>query len=296
MFYLRALIISVSFLLAGSLDFVQDTNQSTAPQNSTSTPAVNVYPDTADGLRELLQRLVAAIQKDDAQDTSQILQNMVLPDYETWFMQVFGADFGAKIAEHYAESLKSSAPSISSSLRGVVQEGRTNISAKRYAPTDASDQNLFVPALKNAMLLPTTVYEAYAFKELPGTWRFPGFFFYVNGGFRFVSTYALSDVPGVMLSRIRVGSSAQAASITHMVQPVYPTLAKMQHVQGAVMLHAIIGRDGKIVNLEYLGGPPLLKDAAVDAVRQWIYKPTVLQGQAVEVDTTITVVFALGGH
>jgi TonB family protein len=296
MAFLRFALISLISILASSLVSAQETSQSTAAQNPAGVLATNPYPDTTDGLRDALQLLVAAIQKNDTQETSRITESMVLPDYKTWFVQVFGADSGARIAEAYGESLKSSASSVSNSLRGVVQDGRVNISAKRYAPADATEENLFVPPLKNAMLRPTTLYEAYAFKELPMTWRFPGFFFYVAGGFRFVSTYALRDVPGVILSRVRVSGNAQAALITHMVQPVYPTLAKMQHVQGSVMLHAIIGRDGRIAHLECLGGPPLLKDAAIDAVRQWIYKPTVVQGQPVEVDTTITVVFALGGH
>jgi len=62
-----------------------------------------------------------------------------------------------------------------------------------------------------------------------------------------------------------------------------------------VVLHAIIAKDGTIQQLEYVSGPPLLMRAAMDAVREWRYKPTLLNGDAVEVDTTIQVVFTLGG-
>ena len=218
---------------------------------------------------------------------------MVLPDYKAWFVQVFGANSGPKLADLYAESLKGAGPSVSDSLRGVVLKGRTNISVKRYEPADETVQEFYVLPLRNAMQVPTTIYEASAFKDLPATWTFPGFFFYVNGGFRFVGLYAFRGAPGVVPTRVRVGGNVQAASITHMVHPVYPSIAERQHVQGTVVLHAIIGRDGKIMYLEYLGGPALLKDAAIDAVRQWIYKPTLFQGQPVEVDTAISVVFAL---
>jgi protein TonB len=61
------------------------------------------------------------------------------------------------------------------------------------------------------------------------------------------------------------------------------------------MLHAIISKDGSVESLEYISGPQLLMKNAMDAVRQWRYKPTMLNGEPVEVDTTISVVFTLGG-
>lgn len=76
--------------------------------------------------------------------------------------------------------------------------------------------------------------------------------------------------------------------------PIYPQLAKQAHIEGTVVLHAIIAKDGTISNLQFISGHPLLMKAAIDAVRQWQYKPTLLNGESVEVDTTITVVFTLG--
>lgn len=95
--------------------------------------------------------------------------------------------------------------------------------------------------------------------------------------------------------RIRVGGNVQAAALTRQVQPVYPQIARTAHIQGTVMLHAIIAKDGTIQELTYVSGPALLMRAAMDAVRQWRYKPTLLNGEPVEVDTTIQVVFTLGG-
>ncbi len=77
------------------------------------------------------------------------------------------------------------------------------------------------------------------------------------------------------------------------VQPVYPQTAIITHTQGAVTLRAIIGRDGVIRQLQVERGSPLLINAAVEAVRQWRYRPFSLNGQAVEVETEITVVFTL---
>lgn len=96
-------------------------------------------------------------------------------------------------------------------------------------------------------------------------------------------------------SRIRVGGNVQQASLIRQVQPSYPPLAKAAHVSGTVVLHAIIAKDGTIEHLEFQSGPAMLMTAAMDAVRQWRYKPTMLNGEPVEVDTQITVVFTLGG-
>lgn len=96
-------------------------------------------------------------------------------------------------------------------------------------------------------------------------------------------------------SRIRVGGNVQQASLIRQVQPSYPPLAKAAHVSGTVVLHAIISKDGTIQQLEYVSGPAMLMNSALDAVRQWRYKPTMLNGEPVEVDTQITVVFTLGG-
>ncbi len=95
-------------------------------------------------------------------------------------------------------------------------------------------------------------------------------------------------------SRIRVGGSVESASLINKVTPQYPPIAKTAHVSGTVVLHAVISKEGTIQELQYVSGPPLLMKAAMDAVKEWRYKPTTLNGEPVEVDTTIDVVFTLG--
>jgi protein TonB len=95
--------------------------------------------------------------------------------------------------------------------------------------------------------------------------------------------------------RIPVGGNVQSASLIHKIQPIYPPLAKQARIQGTVRLHAIIAKDGSIQELQVMSGHALLQQAALDAVRQWRYRPTLLNGEPVEVDTTIDVIFSLGG-
>jgi len=79
------------------------------------------------------------------------------------------------------------------------------------------------------------------------------------------------------------------------VQPDYPSLARQVRVQGQVILRAVISREGTIENLQVLSGHPMLVRAAVDAVRQWKYRPYLLNGEPVEVETEVKVNFILSG-
>jgi protein TonB len=83
------------------------------------------------------------------------------------------------------------------------------------------------------------------------------------------------------------------ASLIHRVQPDYPPIAKLMRLSGSVLLLAVIGTDGEVHEIEVLSGNAILADAARAAVRQWRYRPTLLSGQAVEVETQITVNFVL---
>jgi periplasmic protein TonB len=93
--------------------------------------------------------------------------------------------------------------------------------------------------------------------------------------------------------RIRVGGNVQAAMAIRAPKPSYPPLAKQARIQGVVRLNAVIGKDGTIQDLKAASGHPLLVPAALEAVRQWLYKPTLLNGEPVEVVTVIDVNFTL---
>jgi periplasmic protein TonB len=96
------------------------------------------------------------------------------------------------------------------------------------------------------------------------------------------------------VTRIKRGGEVQHANLVHQVKPTYPPLARTVRVQGRVVLEAIIDREGRVENLKVLSGHPLLIPAAFEAVQQWRYRPTLLNGQPVEVLTQVTVNFSLG--
>jgi protein TonB len=92
---------------------------------------------------------------------------------------------------------------------------------------------------------------------------------------------------------LKVGGNVQAANLIKKVTPIYPQLAQVARTQGTVRFTALIGKDGRIRNLELVSGPPALVPAAGDAVKQWVYRPTLLNGEPVEVITQIDVTFTL---
>ena len=95
------------------------------------------------------------------------------------------------------------------------------------------------------------------------------------------------------VKRWKVSSGIEEGLLIRDVKPLYPRLAQAAGVQGEVVLQAVIGKDGRIENLHALSGNPLLVKAALDAVQQWRYRPYLLNGQPVEVETQITVRFTV---
>jgi protein TonB len=92
---------------------------------------------------------------------------------------------------------------------------------------------------------------------------------------------------------LKLSAGVVEAQLVSRIEPAYPPLAVQTKREGAVLLHAIISKDGRITSLDALNGDPLLVKAALDAVRQWRYRPTLLNGEPVEVETSITVIFRL---
>jgi TonB family protein len=94
-------------------------------------------------------------------------------------------------------------------------------------------------------------------------------------------------------TRVKVGTNVQQANLISQVPPVYPPLARQAKIEGVVRMSVTIDREGRIAHIEIVSGHPLLVPAALEAVKQWVYRPTLLNGQPVEVQTTVDVNFSL---
>ena len=97
--------------------------------------------------------------------------------------------------------------------------------------------------------------------------------------------------PAPAVQRVRVSQGVIKGLLIYRVEPAYPPLAKQARIQGVVVMTALIDKGGNVQNLQVVSGHPLLAPAAIEAVKQWRYKPFLLNGQPVEVETTVTVNF-----
>lgn len=115
----------------------------------------------------------------------------------------------------------------------------------------------------------------------------------VNGvlGSILTSNHTGPTVVAAPPKRIRVSTGISEGMLIHRVEPVYPTIAARARIQGTVQLRAVIAKDGSIENLQVIGGHPILQQAALDAVKQWRYKPYILNGEPLEVETIVIVNF-----
>ena len=134
--------------------------------------------------------------------------------------------------------------------------------------------------------------------EVPGGWFVPGGMpgpATRNPVFESVGKGPSVIVPPAPVVRAPITSHAMEAYLVHRVQPEYPPLAKAARIQGEVLVRAVIAKDGSIENLRVLSGHPMLVPAALNAIRQWRYRPYFLNGEPVEVETQVTVNFVLSG-
>lgn len=160
-------------------------------------------------------------------------------------------------------------------FHGIPQMDRGALIAPRLIPTDIArfrdvgspvDSSLGLGDLPGATLAPSDVFPA---QSKP--------------------TVAPAAKPGP----VRVSSSVAAGRLVGKTLPVYPRIAVAARVEGTVILQATISAAGTIENLRVVSGPAMLQQAALDAVKQWRYQPFLLDGEPVEVETTVNVVFAL---
>jgi len=102
-------------------------------------------------------------------------------------------------------------------------------------------------------------------------------------------------VKAAIPKKINISAGVAVGMVLQRTQPVYPAIAKAARVQGTVVLEATISKTGAITGLRVVSGPAMLQQAALDAVKTWRYKPYLLNNEPVDVETTINVIFTLGG-
>lgn len=302
----RALFVFFIVLNAGTLGMTLDTNLRANQNPPANAAAIPSYPDTASGLERLAADILRASKNDPAK-YSALVSSLSQPVPAEWFRNTFGDD-GDMMSRDYPDAPPRVMSALTSFFVKVRDEKFTEVTAhKREAACDDDSGELIYPVMVMRER-PVPLYEL-RFHSGPKFYRLWALV-YVDGGFRFVGDLhppdfrgspaklaGPTDSPGDSSNepekRVRMGGNVIAAKLVRKVQPEYPEIARRERLQGTVRLHAIIAKDGTIRLLRVQTGYCSLGQAAMKAVRQWRYTPTMFEGKPVEVDTTIDVIFSL---
>ena len=242
--------------------------------------SVESYPNTSDGLRRLLTDLLLSARNDDRTKLWSQIAEIEIPNYEDWFTHTFGQEKGKNLAGKYASSFK---PSKQQFEMLCVELGKQagEVSVEK------------VDVAKKYGVLPSSLDEYHANWKKTDDSAGPdsqpiGVFYYIDGKFRLDGSFREIQV----LSANKTGPITLGKLISR-VQPVYPDAARKLRIQGTVAINVIVRKDGT-VSVQNVGtGHPLLAPAAVEAVQQWRYEPTTVNGEPVDIQTKVYVVFAL---
>jgi TonB family protein len=255
------------------------------------------YPDTQDGLEHFAKDLLKAHKPGNQSDEVQrLVQSLALPNPREWFSKVFGEHAYELLAQAYSRNQTALLREVDAAVVTAARDGYREIWAKKYEKScDDSAGELTFPLLM-ARVTPVPLYELRMTNA--SSFRRISVFAHVDGTFRYVGPL---NIPNEFApakdakppARIEVKGDVQAAKTLKKVSPSYPDAARREGLEGTVRLHAIIGKDGGVEQVRVIRGYCSLSEVSLPAVKQWRYTPTLLNGEPVEVDTTIDVIFSL---
>ncbi len=251
-----------------------------AQASTAQAPALD--PKALQDLKQQIDDIFAALKKKPFDRFDAEIKELRLPDEKAWFSEVFGPENAEKMSQIYVslwprfEDLNAHGFKIDHEMK------RTDTFVREASSADFLD----IPKVSAAMQMPIAMYVVSTSRHGTENDSHPGFYVLVQGRFRCVPLTVFRVLPGVRKPRVRIGGNVTLAKILKRLQPICPGDA---HVQGDVDLRAVIGLDGSVSELTYVSGPPLLIQPVMEAVKQWRYETTYLNGEPIEVDTTISV-------
>jgi TonB family protein len=276
----------------------RDSQATSSPQSSAL-----AYPNTSEGLQNLIADILRAANAKDSVKESGLIHSLLLPEDSTWFIDEYGAGFGASLAAAYRREL----PGLEQEIKGIyeanMQAGRMNPKILRYG--DAESVNAPIDHFLNCMNQVVPLYQTSFLGDQPmfqmtlkpgGGGRVTagdlnGYFVYANGGFRYIPSEILMKLPNERPVRIHLGMNVMQSKIINRVYPRYPPEAYTRRIGGRVIIRVDLDRDGKIQEAKVVEGDPILSQAVMEAVKQWQFEPTRLDGDLVEVEVDVEIVF-----
>jgi len=280
------------------------------------------YPDKPAGLEKLAREILKAESRGEAERTADLLNGLLLPDSLAWYSTIFDENTAGTLSRLYESDRARHVGYLQEFFSRSQRENFTEVQALRYEKTcdDSAGEQIFgvlfarnaaVPLYELRLRKEQTFLRLWAVAYVDGAFRYVGLLrvpnrmMEISGRKAFAAgrgaagagaavsapseTEAKKDAP----KRMRVSLGLQEAKLIHRETPRYPEAAVREHLEGTVHIHAIIGEDGTLRAMQVMSGYCSLAESAVAAVEKWRYKPTLLEGQAVEVETYIDVNFQL---
>jgi hypothetical protein len=286
---------------------------SSNPQQSvpTAVQAIPTYPNSASGLEAMMNDMLALAKRGDTTALVPYFQSLVLPHAEDWFKSEFGDEncgtehmaandcLGSRLALAYASRARTLSTAAARALSVLIDENLTDFEAVNYSQPCAGPQRI-VPARQLVGDLTTTpilspvlsgliqhhepVYVLWSYNEKAETTV--AFFVYSDGAFRYIGM----PHPASLDEFARRAEIPQGGDLANEIVDAQPVLADQALLQRTVVLHVIIGPDGKAREVSYVRGPERFSNSAIETIKKRHFPQQSLGGHAIQVDTCINVV------
>jgi TonB family protein len=249
------------------------------PQLSSTGNVTSPYPNDTEGLRRLLNDMLVAPKSEGLSKLKALIQQTEIPNYQSWFTINFGEEKGESWAKPYGRWLEKNEKEFQELLVKLA-----------HMDGELTVENL--DAAKRYDLMNGPLHEHRASWKRPEAPMGEGLvsvadFFFIEGKFRWYTSTWYDQFQKTQNSSLVVGK------LVKKVEPEYPAEAREKKIQGTVKLQVIVRKDGTVTVQNVWKGDPALSAAAIEAVRQWRYDPWQINGQPIELPTTINVVFSL---
>jgi TonB family protein len=288
--------------VTGLILFASSGPLSLGAQDKVTSAKESEYPDSEDGLKKLFQDILDAAKAHDETKETQLLHSLILPPDTPWFKSAFGTNLGDIASSDYKDRVAGLESELRLIIENDIKQGSTNIKVKKITDPAAVDHP--IDNILNDMEPQQALYEiiltdntapirTISFDSKGQGFQSAGdpfgFFFYIEGQFRFITEFAFLSLPD---GRPAPGHEIpRHPTIIHQTFPVYPPEARSAKVEGEVQMHLIVDSKGRIKKISVISGDSRLIKAAEDCVRQWRFRPVVIDGKPVESEIDVGVGF-----